>query len=246
MGALGYRIGWLLVAVALSGSVAGLSPSVEARQIDPAATTAFTTSATGLLPATSDDRNVAIGRLEVESGASLSDPVPTLPGFVIVIDGTVLISADETDPVAILNTGDVLWLSDGVTYAFAALDGPAAFWRVAISPDVSGRDISRSDQYTLTLGDLTGNDIPAGAVRQYTVHTGLLPAGTSAAMGGDGDKVMYAFTLDGTVILTDEDTAIDPGSYVSPFFETVTAEASADGAALAGFIAQGPIIPLTK
>jgi hypothetical protein len=202
---------------------------------------AFPTSASGLMAATKDDRNVAIARLDLPTGQVVPDPVSGLPGFIIAIRGTVIVSTDD-QAVAVLQVGDAIWLTDGVSYMTRPLDRDAAIWRVAISPDVRGQDISEVDSYTLSLGDLTDNAIPDGAQRAYSVRAGLIPDGSSLSLGSDDETVIYAFSLSGTFTLTDNNKNVEDEAVVSPFFGMQPGVVVTGSDAYVGYVVQGPIL----
>jgi len=208
-------------------------------QVDLDAPYALTTSATGLVPATTKDWNIAIARLDLTAGKPVDDPVSGLPGFLIVIEGNVVIDSGASNPVAVLGEGDSLWLPTDVDHQFRTLNYDAAVWRVAISPEVTGQDIGKTDPYTIGVSRF---DVPKNEVTPYVVRTGLLAGGATASLAGDDENVAYAFSLSGTVEV--ENDTIDSGQFVSPLLSNPHTTAN-EGAALIGYIAWGAAIDLS-
>ena len=243
----------MVVAMLLLGCWLPTSRAVNAQtEIDFSKPDAFPTVATGLLPAVTDDRNVAVGRIDLTAGEVHPDSVPGLPGFVIIILGTVVVSAEGIGPVAVLQVGDAFWLDEGTIFQFAPLldypetatgpiDKDASIWRVAIGPDVRGDSVSPTDPYTFILSSLGGDTVPDGGVRAYSVRAALLPDGADLSLGMDGETLAYIFAVSGTVSLdNDPSKTISDGEYRSPFFNDLTVSG---GDAYVLYLVEGPIVP---
>ncbi len=217
----------LLATLLLPAGRAQASPDV-----DLSVPYAFSTVAAGLVPADSSDVNVAIARIDVGEGETAANPVAE-PGFIIVISGRFLLERGDADPDVLLDAGDAHWIPAADDYVARPMGGEGSFWRVAVGAQVGGRDLDGRDPYTFTFSSSTTGD---GLFLPLVVRTGSLAAATTASLGAEGDRVAYAFVLEGEASF--DGSPLAAGEYVSPFFDSPEA-AVMDAAALVGYVALG-------
>ncbi len=207
------------------------SPAVANAQTDPASPW-FATVAGGVVPDTGEDSAIAIAHFDLEAEQSITETFADAPGFLIAIDGRLLVSSDDA-AVAVLNAGESRWFDAGSPLTIQSLDGPASFWRTIIGAEVNGRDLGGDDAYTFIYG--TSGDASPGAVFPWVVKVALVPAGTSISLGSSDENVAYVLALTGAVDV--DGKPIKAGEYISPFFGNPGVTTGSEPA-LVGYIAR--------
>ncbi|HQY30713.1 MAG TPA: hypothetical protein PK691_05480 [Thermomicrobiales bacterium] len=197
---------------------------------------AFSTSATGLLPATGEDMAIGVASFTTEEGVVGDDPVAGLPGFIIVTDGRLVLLQGEGNAIANLEAGDAFWLSADETYQTVSKFG-ARFWRIGVGVGINASDWGGSDPYTFTTSGSGNAD--SDAVPPIFVRMGVIPTGASVSLGGSEENVIYVFALEGEISLDGKPLAT--GTFLSPFFNQPQAAATAS-AAYIGYLAIGQAI----
>lgn len=181
----------------------------------------------------------------VMPGEAMPDPTAGTAGFVLVTDGTMVVS-DEVDEVTLLRPGSAMFAGADSAMTFTATDGEATVWRIAVvaadapPPLVEGNIVTR----VLSANGEADSAAAPEAVRAIELRLGALDAGESATLGDDGWAVPLMAALSGEGGLSDGSTVAE-GRFVARSDGGVTVEISADaGPAVIGYIAMSPSLDL--
>jgi hypothetical protein len=155
---------------------------------------AFTTGAFGLVEADDSDRRLNLAAVLIDEGDSVSDPAEGTAGFLIVAEGSVIVT-DDGDVVSVVREGEAMFIDDNAELEFAAPDAFTTIVRVAVTED------NDWDGNVIEVGSV---EIPGPAddndtLQIISVQFGLITSGTTATLGGEDGQVALLLPLLGSV-----------------------------------------------
>jgi len=149
--AIGMAAVGLAAVLALGGAASGVAKSNDA----------FTTAATGLVQLGTADPRWLAAPIALDEGDELSDPGDGMAGFLVAVDGEVLV-VDDDGRETLLEPGDARFVAEGDNLTLRAIDGDAEVWRVGVTMSSAGNPLE-GDGVGETLVAHSGSDDGAGS-----------------------------------------------------------------------------------
>jgi Bacterial TSP3 repeat len=190
---------------------------------------AFSTAATGLILTGGNDLQVESDRERIDEDKFEDDPGAGTAGFIVVAEGTVLVSEVNLGSMALLGEGDALFVPRDLNVQIEGIDDDARIWRISLSAE----DDLPGDTDAVIPGDPNAD---GAARRPVSFRTGLVDEGVTATMGEDDEQVPLVYSIAGDAHVVDGDDVDegDSGEGQSNQVESI------DEAAFIGFLAIGP------
>ena len=199
----------------------------------------FFTVATGVIETGPDEVTWYAARVTVDPGQSLADPAAGTAGFVLVTSGSIVVTDDDTRPVAVLQPAGAFFVSPAARLSYSAVDTEATLWRIAVAPSDAPPPLAEGNGVDRPLSATSQGDVSAepSSVRAIELRLGALDPGDSATLGGDGWMVPLVASLTGDGVLGDG-SVVAEGRMVARSDSGTSVDISADDAsAVIGYVA---------